>query len=207
MEGLQLGWLQWFPTLLLVHTAVWNMPMLIMPTAFWATVYNLFYAAFQLLIVWFAYRQTMTLERLRNEGESLGDYLQQLHGQRLFTIDDADNGEEKQQKFAFSDEFYRLFKQEQIYLNNELSIDSLAKRLGTNRNYLSKFINSEIKQTFYDYVNQWRVSHAAQLLTTTTLSVDAVAVKSGFKSGSTFFRQFRKITGLTPLAYRKQGGE
>lgn len=55
----------------------------------------------------------------------------------------------------------------------------------------------------YDYVIQYRITKAADLLQTTTASIDQIAVKVGFNATSNFIQTFKQRIGVTPLHYRK----
>lgn len=102
-------------------------------------------------------------------------------------------------------ELIRIFETDRIYLQPELKLTDVARRLGTNRTYLSKLINSEFQMTYSDYVNTYRLTHAARLLTTTDDTLDVVAANSGFSSLSNFRRLFALRYGCTPAQYRKNG--
>ena len=45
--------------------------------------------------------------------------------------------------------------QEQLFLNHKLTLSDLALRVGTNRTYLSNYMNQELHQTFFDYINSF----------------------------------------------------
>ena len=91
---------------------------------------------------------------------------------------------------------------EKLYLNPHLSLNDLASAAGTNKTYISTFINSRGK-TFYDYVNEYRIAEACRILDTSSerLSMADVATRSGFNSMSTFNRYFLRIKGVSPSAY------
>jgi len=93
---------------------------------------------------------------------------------------------------------------EQIYLNPRLTLQELALRVGTNRTYLSRYINREKKQTFFDYLNTYRLGYAVELLTHTNLTLEVIAERSGFNSLSTFRRFFQQTYGTSPSAYKKE---
>ena len=54
-----------------------------------------------------------------------------------------------------------------------------------------------------DYVLSLRVQEAQRLLSTTQLSLGSIAAATGFYDQSHFTKRFRKVTGLTPLQYRR----
>ena len=76
-----------------------------------------------------------------------------------------------------------LFNEEQIYLNKDLTIWDLARKLGTNRTYLSQIINNDFGLHFSAFVNSYRVHHAENLQKSRPeLSQADIADLSGFGS-------------------------
>lgn len=104
----------------------------------------------------------------------------------------------------FEKKLQKSFIDTKVFLNPALKLTDVARMLGTNRTYLSNYLNNEKNTTFYDFVNGLRLQHACTLLRTTTLTLDLVGEQSGFNSLSTFRRAFVKQLGLTPHAYRMQ---
>lgn len=96
----------------------------------------------------------------------------------------------------------RCMETDKLYLNPLLSLHDLAMAVGCNKTYISPFINSQGK-TFYDYVNEYRISEACRIMETSDerLSMADVATRSGFNSMSSFNRYFLKIKGVTPTNY------
>ncbi len=94
--------------------------------------------------------------------------------------------------------------QERAYLNPKLTLSELALRVGTNRTYLSNYINQTLHQTFFDYINSLRLTYATELLVSTNLTLEVLAERSGFNSLSTFRRCFLQTYGCSPSAYKKE---
>ena len=99
----------------------------------------------------------------------------------------------------------KIMEEKKLYLNPKLSIVDIAVALGTNKTYLSDYLNNTLKLTFNDFVNQFRVKEACRIIDSMTASdkrtmVD-VATKSGFNSISSFNRYFSKIQGTSPRQY------
>jgi len=96
------------------------------------------------------------------------------------------------------------------YLNPELSLVEAAEMLKTNRTYLSNLFNNELVISFNDYLNNHRVREMMLLLAApenNNYTIDCLALKAGFKSKSVYSQCFKKITGVTPSAYRKMSQE
>lgn len=92
---------------------------------------------------------------------------------------------------------------DQAFLDPELTLSGLARLVRTNRTYLSKYFNHELRTTFYAYLNDYRVAYAVKLLRTTNLTLEVVAERSGFRSISTFRRNFELRHGCSASAYRR----
>jgi AraC-like DNA-binding protein len=73
-------------------------------------------------------------------------------------------------------------------------------------NHLSQVINSGFGVSFFDYLNQYRIEHAKELLTTLDGQSNAIlniAFTVGFNSNSAFYAAFKKYVGQTPAQYRR----
>lgn len=97
--------------------------------------------------------------------------------------------------------------EKKIFLDKTLTLQKLSAQLGTNRQYLSNYINQKKGKTFYDYINDFRLEEAKRLLDTKGTqqhhSIEEIAVLSGFNSYSTFLRSFAKKYGQTPSQYMR----
>ena len=97
-----------------------------------------------------------------------------------------------------------IIDKEMAYLDPDFKITDLSAQAGVNRTYLSRYFNSELNTSFLDYVNSLRVRKAARLiLSGRPLSLESICERSGFSSGASYYRNFKKFTGMTPLEYRK----
>ena len=100
----------------------------------------------------------------------------------------------------------RLMIQKGLYRDSSLTVDRLAKRLKTNRTYLSEAINAHYNMNFSQWLNQWRIDEARKLLVSTDhqhYSIEGISQMVGFASISAFNSNFKRISGLTPSYYRK----
>ena len=91
------------------------------------------------------------------------------------------------------------------YKDPDLTMPALAKLLGLTPHQLSSFINDQLNQNFSQLINSFRVDQAKEMLERERhLTVEAIGFDCGFNSTSTFHTSFKKATGMTPAAYRKQ---
>jgi len=94
---------------------------------------------------------------------------------------------------------------QQLYLQEDLSLLTLANHLQVSTHKLSAVINCVFRQSFYEYINDFRVKYAAQqLLLTPQRSITEIFFEAGFTTKSTFYSYFKKAFACTPSQYRKQ---
>ncbi|SJZ44653.1 AraC-type DNA-binding protein [Pilibacter termitis] len=86
----------------------------------------------------------------------------------------------------------------------DLTLETLAKLVGYNKNYLSNFLKVKTGKTFTELINQEKLRHAVFLLETTSLSVQHICDATGFSSRNYFYRVFCEQFQMTPMIYRKQ---
>lgn len=106
-------------------------------------------------------------------------------------------------KFLNFDEIFQKLEEECFYLDTEVNIDWISSKLGTNRHYVSDYLNRVKHVTFYEYVNTLRLIHAERLLKEGNEKMADIAFICGFNSDHTFRRLFKERYGCTPLQYQK----
>ena len=94
-----------------------------------------------------------------------------------------------------------LMKQPDIFTDPDTNPDTLARMLGTNRTYIYDAIRECADMTPADFVNSYRLRHAAHLLSTTNDSVGLIAELCGL-SRRTFYRLFSETYAMSPSDYR-----
>ena len=93
---------------------------------------------------------------------------------------------------------------EESIRDSELTADILAEKMGmSTRNLYRKMKTLQLPPPI-DFIRQHRIKHAAHLLATTSLSIQDVLIESGFNNRSYFYKEFDKVYGMTPKAYRLQ---
>lgn len=99
-----------------------------------------------------------------------------------------------------------LIQSEKIYLENDLSLPKLAKKLDATSNETSFLINEMYQDNFYNFINKYRIEEAKTLLLSdkySQLNILGIAFESGFNSKTTFNTTFKKYSGLSPTAFVK----
>lgn len=96
-----------------------------------------------------------------------------------------------------------LMEQQQPYLDSKLKQTDVATMLSTNRNAISSCINSQQGCSFSQFVNEYRVAYAQELMRRLPdMKIVEVWMQSGFSTETSFFRSFKAVTGMTPSEWK-----
>lgn len=111
------------------------------------------------------------------------------------------------------DKYKEIFEQldsammsRELFKDKNLSIETAADILGTNRLYISKAVNIYAGLSFASYVNNYRVNAAVRLLSDSEnpLPIKAVADVVGYNNLPSFYSNFQKVTGVSPSKFRRE---
>lgn len=94
----------------------------------------------------------------------------------------------------------------QPFLDPSITVKQLADKLTISDRVLSQIINEYMKQNFYDFINNYRINFAKNLLNNPVddkMTVLEILYEAGFNSKSAFNVAFKKETGLTPSQFRR----
>jgi ABC-type antimicrobial peptide transport system permease subunit/AraC-like DNA-binding protein len=92
------------------------------------------------------------------------------------------------------------------YQDPELSLSSLAEKLELGTHELSRIINTALKKSFNDFINEYRVADVVQKMQNPAydhITLLGIAYESGFNSKTTFNRIFKQMTGKAPAEYKE----
>ncbi len=98
-----------------------------------------------------------------------------------------------------------LIKSKELYLDEYLTLQKVADVLEESPQSISQTLNDHLSTNFYTYINTLRLDLAENKLqdpSFSKLSIMGIAMDSGFKSKSTFYKLFKQKTGKTPAEYR-----
>ncbi|WP_339815935.1 AraC family transcriptional regulator [uncultured Imperialibacter sp.] len=108
---------------------------------------------------------------------------------------------------ALLNQIKSLLVEQELYLEQNLTLDDLAKKLDKPRHYISQAIGSEEGLTFYSLVNQLRVEAAKEKLVSDEFahfSLLGIGLDSGFNSKASFNRVFKEYAGISPSEHRER---
>lgn len=101
----------------------------------------------------------------------------------------------------------KMMEEAYLYRNPELKRELVAKKLGISVGYLSQKLKENTDLNFSEFVNIYRVEEVKRLLVDPDFdaySILAIGYEAGFNSKSTYYASFKKVTGLSPTAYRQR---
>ncbi len=100
----------------------------------------------------------------------------------------------------------KMMEVEKVYLDSELTIDSLSRKLKITKHHLTQVFTVILDTNFNKYINNYRVIHAAKLLKEPNgkVSIGDVGTESGFNSRTSFYRVFKAYHGVSPVDFKKK---
>lgn len=92
-----------------------------------------------------------------------------------------------------------------IKYDDNVDMDCLCSKLNINKSYFCTVFKKETGLTFINFLNNFRIDKSKEMLKNTNYSLLDVALATGFKNQSYYSTTFKKITGESPIEYRKKG--
>ena len=86
----------------------------------------------------------------------------------------------------------------------DVTLSTVAKRFHYSNEYTSRLIKDLMGMTYTEVVRTVRIERSQDFLANTTMTVANIAEAIGYDTSEHYIRQFKKHTGMTPSAYRKQ---
>lgn len=104
------------------------------------------------------------------------------------------------------EQLIRLFDEEKIFKDSDISLEVVASKLNTTRHNASQVINEHFQVSFHELINTYRIQEAKKILDNDhkkNLNIIDVAYEVGYNNKVTFNKAFKKGTQLTPSEYQK----
>lgn len=100
----------------------------------------------------------------------------------------------------------RLVREERLYADSALDLQTLSDRSGWPPNYISQSLNQALGRNFFEFVNGFRIAAAERCLADPDdgRAILDIAMACGFGSKSTFNTVFKRMTGVTPSEFRRR---
>lgn len=91
------------------------------------------------------------------------------------------------------------------YLKNDIGVEKLGKELGINRTYISNYINDTYNSNFNTWIHNMRIAEAQKIISANPdIAMGQVAIMTGYSDQAHFSKQFKAITGMSPIKWKKK---
>lgn len=107
---------------------------------------------------------------------------------------------------AESDKLMSMLQYIELHLDNPelLTAKTLSQRFNTAETYIGKFFKARTGESLKRYILKCRIKVVEELLNYTDLRINEIVVRTGFVDESHLTHTFKRITGVTPLEYKKK---
>ena len=105
----------------------------------------------------------------------------------------------------YSQKLANIIAEEKPFLDSEITLPKLAKKLSISTHHLSQILNQQFNQSFFDFINSHRINEAKILLKkqeNKNIKIIEIGFMVGYNSVSSFNKSFKKNTAITPSQYR-----
>lgn len=145
-------------------------------------------------------------EEFYNKAEGYMMYLKSSLTQLLIMINRYGRlGDESQ---GYMNSTHKTIAEITGYINNnffeDISLKSISEKFFISPYYFSRTFKKVSGLSFIDYLNSVRIKEAQKLLIRTDKNITQISEDVGYKSTTHFDRIFKKIIGMSPLAYKKK---
>lgn len=103
-----------------------------------------------------------------------------------------------------SERIKKMLEYIQVHFQEEINLHVLSELIYASESEVLRSFRDTINTTPIQYLSQYRIQKASEMLKTTNLSSTEIAYECGFQSASYFIEVFKKIEKCTPLEYRKK---
>lgn len=196
--------LRWLVTLALGQILIWVIAsaqqVLRIPHLDYYLIYGVV-AAWVCVVGWFSLGQPPVVEeRTEQYGETPASEGRDENHREKNAVDDDARFPDVEARLS------QLMASDALYREPALTIGQVAKRSGYPEYLVSAVINRRLGGNFWEYINRHRIEAASACFADNSegRTILEIAYACGFTSKSTFNAAFKRQTGLTPSAYRKQ---
>ena len=121
--------------------------------------------------------------------------------------DSHESASDEKAKSENSQLIERLMGENEYFLDHDLTISAFAKEIGISPRKISSIINQDFRKNFNEWVNDFRVKKAKELLekdAENKYSIEGIGMDSGFKSRSALYAAFKNKLGCSPGEFRNR---
>ena len=111
-----------------------------------------------------------------------------------YTVTDPIDSNKLNKVFDYINENYK----------SPISLEDVASQINMTPSAFCRFFKRRTKNTFSNYLIETRIATACKLLLQNDITVSESCYESGYNSTSNFHRHFRRVTGYSPIEYKKR---
>ena len=121
-------------------------------------------------------------------------------------IEAKSSEKDRVRRYDYPSETYVEYALQYISLNytRSIRINDLANHIGINRSYLTSIFKKELSISPQEYLLNYRLQKAAELIKTTDLSIQEISGMVGYENQFNFSKMFKNMYGVSPRNYRMQ---
>ena len=149
-------------------------------------------------IGYFGYKQNFTIEEFQKDDSQAGAGKESPNNSSAQELNPYEQ---------IKTRLLELLENKEVFTNPDLRITDVSALLNTNRTYVSRIINEELKTNFSELINRQRVNYTKKMLidcSADSYSLNQIAEMAGFSSSSSFYRIFKEKEGISPGDFRKE---
>ncbi|QRR02657.1 AraC family transcriptional regulator [Dyadobacter sandarakinus] len=90
------------------------------------------------------------------------------------------------------------------HYKNDITLQDVASIANLGITSFCRYFKLMTKKTYNDFLVEIRISHACRFLIEDKMGTEVICYECGFNNISNFYRHFRKVTGMTPLEYKRK---
>ncbi|NRF41163.1 AraC family transcriptional regulator [Pedobacter foliorum] len=103
-----------------------------------------------------------------------------------------------------SDRMNKIYHYIMKNFKHKISLEVIADLINMTPTSFSRYFKSRVNKSFSDFLKELRIDYARKLLNENKISINSVSYDAGYTTLSNFNKQFKEVTGKTPLQYRNE---
>lgn len=103
-----------------------------------------------------------------------------------------------------SDRMNKIYHYVMKNFRHKVSLEVVAELVNMTPTSFSRYFKSRVNKSFSDFLKELRIDYARKLLNENKTSINSVSYDSGYTTISNFNKQFKEVTGKTPLQHRNE---
>jgi AraC-like DNA-binding protein len=107
-------------------------------------------------------------------------------------------------KESETDRMNKVYEYVMQNFRQKISLEEVAALTNMSLSSFSRYFKTRVNKSFSDFLTEIRIDYACKLLHEERINISQVGYESGFNTLSNFNKQFKEVTGQTPLLYRKE---